>query len=55
MYAAQVEVVRNEAASVDIDVLLALPELQLITPGPSDATVSKARRSEAQRRENDAT
>ncbi len=54
MYKAQFEVVRNEAASFDVEVLLALPELKLVVPGPDDATASKARRADAQRRRNDA-
>ena len=46
MYANQVEVVQNEAAALDVEALLALPEMQLVVPGPDEASVSKARRNE---------
>jgi hypothetical protein len=54
LYAIQAEVVRSEAASVEVDALLALPEMRLVVPGPADATVSKARRAEAREQETQA-
>jgi hypothetical protein len=48
MYQAQCEVVRAEAAAMGADAVLALPPVQLVTPGPTEVGVSKVRRAETQ-------
>ena len=41
LYGMQLEVVRSEAGSFDLEVVLALPEMKLVVPGPDEVTVSK--------------